>query len=440
MNNNRRLLACSGTLSLVLGIGNIWAAPPARDQQVAVLALRPALVWDGTGSPARRDRVVVIAGDRIVAVGDDVQIPAGAREIDLGGMTLVPGLIDLHIHFGAPAGRDLQRSQDELMKQYVAQRPEVRAALLDVGITSFRSVGDVLGNEWWGIIGLAHMVKAGTLQGPRVFASGPIFTAPGGHPAGTIYRGNDWLIANAVREVTDPQASRAEVRRLAAAGVHGIKCVYDGGHDGRLPRLSLDVMRAIIDEAHQHGLWVAVHTATNADVRDAVAAGADTIEHGIGREAQLDAQTLAVLKERRPTWVPTLAVQEAFTPSPHRQAAMRSRLEMVKVLADSGVPIGAGTDTQGADMTFGASLHRELALLAEAGLTPANALTAATRDAAAAMRMDEHLGTIEPGKLADLVVVEGDPTKDIGAIAKVRMVIQDGRIVVDQRQRVESNR
>jgi imidazolonepropionase-like amidohydrolase len=268
------------------------------------------------------------------------------------------------------------------------------------------------------------------MSGPRVFTSGPICTAPGGHPAGTIYKGNHWLIDKATRQVTDPAIARAEAGKLAAAGVDGIKCVYADGY-GKLPKLSMDCLRAIIDEAHARKLWVAVHAQSEEEVRDALEAGADTIEHGHRRP--LGEQTLALLAKPGVTLVPTLAVVEATIgppPAPHTKGTLAA----VKAVHAAGVRVAVGTDTQGSKMAFGTSVHRELELLVEAGLTPPEALLAATRDAAIALGQQNELGTIEVGKRADVILVKGEPWLKGSSVREVIVVIQAGKLVSDRHQ------
>lgn len=286
--------------------GRYTALPPAQGR----LVIRGGTLFDGTGASPQPGALIVIEADRIACVGTDCGIPEDARVIEADGLAVLPGLIDLHIHFGAPAGQDLERSFPSLMWDYARQRPGVRRAFLEAGVTTIRSVGDVVGT-FGSILDVRHQVASGQLAGPRVYAVGPLFTAPEGHPAGTIYKGNPFLIENATRQVADPEEARIEIRELAGKGVDGIKAVYDG-FGGRIPRLSLEVLQAIAEEAHRQGLWVAVHTGSAQEVYEAVRAGADTIEHGPLDGSSLDAETIALMRSRDVTYVPTLAVEEAL--------------------------------------------------------------------------------------------------------------------------------
>jgi len=391
------------------------------------LVIHGGTLFDGTGIAPYKNIIIVIKNDRIVSVGNRAEVPSDATRVDATGLFIMPGLIDLHVHFGAPSQENSGQSFPRMMWDYIRQRPAVRRALHEAGVTTIRSVGDAKNS----ILGLKKQIASRDLAGPRVYCVGPIFTAPGGHPAGTIYKGNPWLIKNATRQVSDPNAARTEVQKLAHEGVDGIKAVYSGG--GKLPRLSLHVLQAIIDEAHKQSLWVAVHTASIKEVREAVRAGANTIEHGVTRKSQLDSATIALLREKNVTYIPTLAVAAAML-KPGKEEAMKLVMQNTKAAKDAGIRIGSGTDTQGKRMSFGESMHRELELLVQAGLSPEESLLSATRDAAIALQADKDLGTIESGKIADLVLIDGEPWKQINDLRRIRLVIQAGRVVVDKRQ------
>jgi imidazolonepropionase-like amidohydrolase len=253
--------------------------------------------------------------------------------------------------------------------------------------------------------------------------------------------------------MNDPGEARREVGRLAADGFDGIAAVCDGGVEDRLPRLDAAVLRAVVDEAHTRGLWAAVNTGRVRDVRDAIEAGADTVQRGPLYDGPLPADVVELLRARGVTYVPVLAGIEGFLgriarteppegfPAPSWKAiqrAVRERgpmgplaplLATVGTAAAAGVRVATGT-TSG--MGIEANVHRELELLVVAGLSPAGALLAATRDAARALRADGDLGTVEPGKLADLVLVAGRPWERIEDVRAVRLVIQAGRVVVDR--------
>jgi len=387
------------------------------------LVIQGGTLFDGTGAEPRPNHAIVVTDVLIAHVGERIAVPDGATVIDAKGLAILPGLIDLHVHFGAPSAESKGLSGPETMRDYVRQRPKVRRSLHRAGVTTIRSVGDVL----FSILELKRQIRERELAGPRVYTAGPMFTAPKGHPISTIFKGNPFLIATATRQVRQVERARAEVRKLASAGVDGVKIIYEG--DGGLPRLPFDVMQAIADEAHKQGLWVAVHTSKAQEVRDALRAGADTIEHGV-TSGNLDDETIALLRKRDVTYIPTLAVLDSLS----NGAATKRPSKNVKAALEGGVRIGAGTDCQGLTMSFGRSLHRELELLVAAGLTPAQALLAATRDAAVALKVEKVLGTVEPGKWADLVLVAGRPWERISDTQHVRVVVQGGCVVVDQRE------
>jgi enamidase len=327
------------------------------------------------------------------------------------------------------------------------QRPRIRRALHAAGITTVRELGNVGDTA----LRLARQIASRRLAGPRVFAVGPVFTAPFGMPAATEFGGNLYLIENATRQVSDQERAREEVRRLVRDGADGIAAVLDAGVVDRLPRLAPDVLRAAAAEAHRLGVWVAVSTGRRRDIREAIEAGADTIQYGPLHDAPLDPETVSLLAARDVTYVPVLAGVEEFLAWVERDerpdglpaetwrlirervdrvgpgGVLEPLLTSVHRASTAGVRLGTGTSAR----TFGPSLHRELELLVAAGLSPTAALLAATRDAARAVRAERDLGTLAPGKLADLVVVAGRPWERIGDVREVRLVVQGGRVVVD---------
>jgi imidazolonepropionase-like amidohydrolase len=370
------------------------------------LTLRDATIFDGTGAPPRRGDLFVVDG----RVADEPA--ADARELTLGGAAVIPGLIDLHVHVGAITADDLGVDETALAAEYRAHRPRVRAALLAAGVTTIRSVGDIDR----AIVRMRRATRDGNLDGPRVHCVGPVFTAPGGHPVSTIYADHPELAPLGARQLDDEADARREVGALAHF-VDGIKVVYSGQ-----PRMRADVLHAIGAEARRHHRWLAVHTHTVEEVLEAARAGAASVEHGVTTDELLDDDALAELRAAGVVYVPTLAVQAA------RSRPMDAAFENVRRCARAGVRIGAGSDAQGPRMRFGDALANELALLVEAGLSPADALVATTDTAAATLGCSE-LGVLVPGALADLVVVDGAPWNRIDDVRRVRIVVQGGRVV-----------
>jgi enamidase len=446
-----------GTIAYViaLNLNQYDGAEPAR----GVRAIQNVVLWKGRSEPPIQRATIVIEEDRIACAGRDCDIPKDARVLDGRGLAALPGFIDLHVHLLAPVGADATNPFFPLriaIWDGPRHRPAVRRAMLEHGVTAFRSAGTLLISE----LDLSARVTSGELAGPRVFTAGPHFTAPGGHPAGTFYRFSKILQDQGTRQVEDPIDGREEVRRLAEQGIDGIKIVYqrfgEPGAPGYMPRISLPVMESIIREAHQRGLWVAVHTGSVEEWKAAVEAGADTIEHGstsASHREKVDPDLLSLMKDRGVTFVPTLAVLEstlkgnpmgmgaddaaagrgdnALSGARAPEEVMRVFLSRVGAASRAGVAIGLGTDSLGAGMAFGDGVHREFELLVEAGLTPTQALLAGTRNAANALGVIDELGTIEKGKLADVVLVAGRPWENISDVRRVRMVIQRGNVLVD---------
>lgn len=392
------------------------------------LVLKNGFIFNGTNELIKND-LLIISNSKIKCIGLDCSVPEHAKIFDLADNTILPGLIDLHIHFNAISKENTNYSFPRMIADFMKFRPQIRKKLQEYGITSIRSVGDTR-NE---ILNLKKKISNNELEGPRTFITGPIFTAPNGHPAGTIYKGNSWLIDNGTIQVTDPLVAKNEVEKLANQDVDGIKLVYDNGsaYKTAIPRLELEVMKAIVDEAKKHNLWIAAHTGSIQEVKEVIEAGVTTIEHGIMSIELIDSIMLKELQGNNVTYIPTLAVQKSIYKSENEErfnAAKTNAYSMYK----SGIAIGAGTDTQGKDMEYGKSLIDELKFLVESGIPVFEAINSATINAAKALSKEEELGKIKENYFADLMVVSENPIQNIEALERVKLVVQNGRIVYEK--------
>lgn len=403
-----------------------------------MIALVHARLIDGTGDVPVDDATVVLDGPCTVAVGPNAHCPDHTRVFDLRGLTILPGLIDAHVHFGGfvvddPDWTFTYWSVLPFFCDYARGFRKRRTLAIKNGVTTVRSAGD----NYPHIVQLRARIDGGKLIGPRIVAAGPIFTAPGGHPAGTIYKNNRYIVQHATRQVETVSAARTEVKRLVSGGVTVIKAVYGDANpfdlDHPVPKLGLPILRALIDEAHHQGARSMVHVGTSSDALDATRAGADSIEHGIlpgASCAQCPPELVTAMRDCGTYFVPTLTAAWAMNCT--YPDALTHAMSWVKEMHQEGVRIALGTDAGAPGVVIGKAAHMELELLVQSGLSPLEAITAGTRNAAELIGRAKDLGTIEVDKLADLVAVNGDPSADVATTREVRLVIKDGAVLVNR--------
>ncbi len=404
------------------------AAEPAGSPSSVLF--KPAGVFDGVDSVVHAGWQVLVTGDRIIAVGPDLPLPAGTRVVALAGDTLMPGMIEGHGHlFLHPY--DETSWDDQVLHEPLALRTaravaNARATLL-AGFTSERDLGTE--GAGYADVGLKAAIDQGIVPGPRLSVATRAIVALGAYGPKGFEPGV--AIPQGAEEVSGVDQMVAAVRRQIAAGADWIKLYADyrwrPGEESRAT-LSQDEIVAAVKAAHDAGRPVAVHAATAEGMRRAVGAGVDTIEHGYGGTSEIFASMAA----KRIALCPTLAASDATSryrgwtgsePAPPAVALNRKSLALA---IRAGVPICMGGDV-------GVFAHgdnaREMDLLVAAGMRPAQVLIAATSGNARWMRLSDRVGAVKPGLLADLVAVEGDPVADIRAVHRVRLVMKGGAIV-----------
>ncbi|AYV48805.1 amidohydrolase [Caulobacter flavus] len=395
-------------------LGGLCAAALSTSLAAAQpLAVINAEIFDATGAAPYRGTLVVENG-RILAVGPKVKAPKGATVVDAKGKALIPGLFDVHTHWtpnGAPA-----------------VIPKIADAYVASGVTTVNDFHQQPESF------APRRAWLGTLTAPHVNLVARIST-PGGH-------GADWADQATTRWVDTPEGARAAVEAIAAYKPDAIKAFTDGWRYGSAPdNTTMDAwtLKALTETAHKYGLKVLTHTVTVEQGKVAAGNGVDVIAHSL-QDAPLDPGTIAAIKASGLFYAPTLAVYEPVKPGarppadPDSPRARQSRLKFgyalanAKALYDAGVPLALGTDAGMTGTPHGSSSLRELELLVQAGLTPAQALTVGTAGSARAMNLLADRGTLEAGKRADFVLVAGKPWETISDARKVERVFIDGKL------------
>lgn len=405
-----------------LALANEPAAPPLAATQPAI-ALKAARLLDVSNGKLINQAVVLIEGDRISAVGSNLEIPAGARIVDLGDKTLLPGLIDFHVHLGG-FGPRIGTARGALAGAHQAQ------ATLQAGFTTLRNMG---GRAFTGIA-LRDAIEDGDIPGPRIFDAGTLLTTTGGHCSGQTTTPEDDRDGPGV--ANGGEAFERKVRQQFKYGADFIKvCITGGfmsGTDPRVTQFSEEELRSVIETAHRYRKKVAVHAHGADGIRLAAKLGADSIEHA----SLLDDEGLKLLKEKQLPIVPTLAIDalalehaveagaKPFTLALLKQTGATHRQNIARAIK-AGVPIIYGTD---APITPHGSNAVEFQHLVEAGLTPLQAIQAATVTPAKWLDASDRIGSLQAGTYADIIAVSGNPLEDIATLQNVPWVMKGGVI------------
>ena len=390
------------------------------------------------------DSAVVIDGERIVDVGprDAVAHPAGAEVLDISGTTLLPGLIDCHDHLGHNSYSLMDRwGLDAPASLRHMRTAQVLKDKLDMGYTTFREGGGL-------DQGFKMAVEEGVIPGPRLMLSISIISPTGGladarSPSGHCSPGPANLsLPSGMADGVD--AVRAKVREMVRMGADVIKCATTGGassrpgHGPKDREFNRDEIQALVDEAHAMGRKVMCHALGGPGIRLTLEVGVDTIEHGTYLNE--DPDLIPMMVEKGIFYVPTLLVYVCHRDNPLAHIRPRARnlqrdhIESIHKALEAGVRVVAGTDAGG----WGHPLNaRELqCMVEEASMTPQQALVAATGLAAQCLGLEDDIGTVEKGKLADLVAVDGDPLQDVKVLqdkARIKLVLKGGQVHVDRR-------
>ena len=413
----------------------------AADQSIVLKAAR---MFDGKSNALVQNPVVIIHGDKIVDAGSNLPIPNDAQVIDLGDATLSPGFMDAHTHLTADYSgnyneRRLQEVDLNVSEQAIRATTFARATV-EAGFTTVRDLGSrVVGSREFVDVALRNSINKGVIAGPRMLVATKGIGATGGHfdPTNGF---RDFLFGREP-DYTDgiadgPDEIRKAVRFEVKNGADVIKAAVSGGvlslaDEVDTPQLTPAEMAALVDESHRLRKKVAVHCHGDQAAREAIEAGVDSIEHG----SFMQLETLTMMKRKGTFLTPTLMATEwimgkidNYPPAlqAKAKAAAAARSDMFRNAVKMGVKISFGTDA--AVFPHGQNA-KEFKLMVDLGMTPIDTLKSATANDADLLGIAQKVGTLEKGKLADIVAMPGDPTSDITATERVSFVMKEGKII-----------
>jgi imidazolonepropionase-like amidohydrolase len=396
------------------------------------------LIDSRSGSPVS-NAVIEVAEGRIVAAGEKLTAPDRAKVIDLGSATCLPGLIDLHAHIlvdpalGAGDSGFLNRSSARKALDGLRNAQ----AFLKQGFTTLRDPGDQ--DAYFATVDIRNVLSQGKFIGPRLLVAPHWLTATGGH--GDLNDlAPDVLAMAEGKIVSGPGAMREAVRQEIKYGADWIKLYVTGGvmsaaDNPRVTSFTDDEVRAAVDETHRHGKKITVHAIGTEGIKQAVRAGVDCVEHGI----LIDRESIELMKEHGTLLVPTLYVLNYVVEQGPRlgfpaesvakgRSLIEERDRNLRAAFAAGVKIGFGSDT----IYPVEQAPREFALLTVLGLSPLQAIRAATINGASVLGLEREIGTIEAGKAADIIAVSGNPLEDIRALEHVKFVMKSGQVIKNE--------
>src|SRR5215468_3518025 len=441
-----------GPLSLLMGVSLALVTWASTDTYAQTTALRGARVIDGRGGAPIDDAVIVMRDGRVAAIGPSAAtaVPPDAQVVDYSGKTIIPGLISDHSHIGIFVG--LKAAPENYNRDAILRQLKQLEAY---GVTTVMALGlnAPLFYE------LRPELHAGRLPGADLFGADQGIGVAGGQPSAAVVPVGD----NQVSRPDTVEMARESIRQMATRKTDMVKIWLDSA-GGLMPKLKPEVYSAVIDEAHKNGLRVAAHIYDLDDAKAIVRAGVDIIAHGV-RDKPVDSEFIDMMKARsvwyistivldytnfvfaeQPSWTREPFFQRALHPAVRAQlddadyrertlalpataknrAAVTTNKQNLKAVQDAGVRVGFGSDSGVGLRIPGVAEHLELALMVEAGLTPMQAITNATSNAAALLKLDDR-GVLASGKFADLVVLEGDPSVDISNSRKIHAVWHRGK-------------
>jgi imidazolonepropionase-like amidohydrolase len=400
--------------------------------------IRAGSLIDGKSPAPRRDQVIIIHGNRIESVGDAAlaKIPLGANVIDLSKATLLPGLIDSHTHIflqgedPAQGGYDANILNAPLALRAARATVSARRAL-EQGFTTLRDVETE--GAGYGDVGIKQAINQGFIPGPRLFVATRAISTTGGYPLEGYAPEID--MPKGAQIVDGPVEARKAAREQLDHGADWIKVYMTHrswvGKNGELvsqPTLTVEELRAVVDETHGWGKKVACHVYGGIGLRRALDGGCDSIEHGLDLD---DAAISQMLKQG--TWyVPTISVYYTDWAAADTPAGQRDRLrasvheQSFKKALKAGVKIVFGTDMGG--IPWSEPIAQEFSRMTDLGMQPMDAIQSATSRAAAMLEMEGKIGVVAPGAFADIIAVSGDPLHDIKALEDVQFVMKDGKV------------
>ncbi len=409
----------------------------------STIVLKGARLFDGKSKALIQNGVVIVQGDKIVDVGSNVAIPSDAKVIDLGDVTLSPGFMDAHTHVTFDFTGNFNEKLLKLLQTNISEiailATTYARATVEAGFTTVRDLGSVRGTHEFIDVALRNSINKGVIVGPRMLVATKGIGATGGH--------FDWasgfrdFVFGREPDYTDgiadgPDEIRKAVRFEVKNGADVIKAAVSGGvfslaDEVDTPQLTPAEMAALVDESHRLRKKVAVHCHGDLAARDAIQAGVDSIEHG----SFMKPETLTLMKNKGTFLTPTLMAAEYIMskidqyPAPLQakaRAVAAARSDMFRNAVKMGVKISFGTDA--AVFPHGQNA-KEFALMTGLGMAPIDALRSATASDADLLGIAQKVGTLEQGKLADIIAMPGDPTADITATERVSFVMKEGKIL-----------
>lgn len=416
------------------------AAQPQSGTQPASrpILLRAAHLFDGVSGTLIDDGMVLVEGSEISAVGRNLSAPDGAEVVDLGDATLLPGFIDAHVHLTMEMSSDWYRDFYQSSLRFPAEQALYAAMYarrtLEAGFTTVRNVGA----SDWVDIGLRNAINAGVTEGPRILTAAHAIGGTGGHADQSPFPPDVVKPLGPIEGICNgPSECRAAVRYQIKYGADVIKFMPSGGVLSEsdpvdVPELSQEEMNAIVEEAHAWHRKVAAHCHGDLAARMSIRAGVDSIEHG----SFLTDETLALMKKQGVYLVPTLMAgwwvgqQAPHYPPPIAEKARAASAQIQTMFQHAvriGVPVAFGTDAAVEPHGMNA---KEFSLMVENGLSPAQALMAASHNGADLLGVSEITGSLAKGKAADIVAVTGNPLDDISTTEHPLLVMKGGAIIV----------